>query len=370
MLHQSVLPVCFCAPYIVNFFLSGYYGYDNAGDEAVLAAILDHISTIEPSASFTVTAGDPARTMQNHSDGRNLRAIGRQNPKQLVPAIRACDVFISGGGSLLQDVTSVRNVVYYTSLIRFARLSRKPVMVYAQGVGPLKKPISQKLARAAMQSVRLITLRDEDSAALLRRIGVNRKIEVTADPVWALQRMKDEGEGQKTDSSFAKTWAVGLRSWPGEEGTESTRRFVEALRRAATDAQARLRFFPMQYPADFAILQGAGVKDDEIEGAPWRHPKETLRLISECDLMVAMRLHALIFAGAAQVPCVAVNYDPKVAALAHIMGAPLIENASASALEKLPLAIEETKAMNSEKLLFLQEKARRNAELAVGLGQS
>ena len=359
----------------MNFFLSGYYGYDNAGDEAVLAAILDHIGALAPDASFTITAGDPARTQANHGTGRKLRAIGRQNPKHLVPAIRACDVFISGGGSLLQDVTSVRNVVYYTSLIRFARLSRKPVMIYAQGVGPLKNAISQKLARAAMQSARVITLRDEESAALLRRIGVRRKIEVTADPVWALGRMKDEGGRRKNDSSFIlhpsslPNWAVALRSWPGEEGTQSTQRFVEAVRALAQENQARLRFFPMQHPADFAILQGAGVKENEIEGAPWRHPKETLRLISECDLMIAMRLHALIFAGAVQVPCVAVNYDPKVASLARIMGAPIIENASAEALNHLPDAIKQARAMNQTKLCNLQEKARFNAQVAVALGR-
>jgi polysaccharide pyruvyl transferase CsaB len=348
----------------VNFFLSGYYGYDNAGDEAVLAAILSHIGALAPDTSFTVTAGDPARTEANHGAGRKLRAIGRQNPKHLVPAIRACDVFISGGGSLLQDVTSVRNVVYYTSLIRFARLSRKPVMIYAQGVGPLRNKISQKLTRAAMQSARVITLRDKDSAALLRRIGVNRKIEITADPVWALEAESPSGRASKL---APRTWGVALRAWPGEAGTESTRRFVEALRALAVANQARLRFFPMQYPADFAILQGAGVKDDEIEGAPWRHPSETLRLIGECDLMVAMRLHALIFAGAMQVPCVAVNYDPKVASLARIMGAPVLENATPEALAKLPDAIGNARALESGKLHVLQAKARHNAELAVQL---
>ena len=359
----------------MNFFLSGYYGYDNAGDEAVLAAILDHIGALSPDASFTITSGDPARTEKNHGAGRNLRAIARQNPKHLVPAIRACDVFISGGGSLLQDVTSVRNVVYYTSLIRFARLSQRPVMIYAQGVGPLKNSISQKLARAAMQTAHIITLRDEESAALLRRIGVNRKIEVTADPVWALQVTSDELRltnpplVTRHSSLVTPIWAIGLRSWPGDEGIEATQRFIEAVRAAAHENQARLRFFPMQHPADFAILQGAGVKEEEIEGAPWRHPKETLRLISQCDLMIAMRLHALILAGAAQVPCVAVNYDPKVASLAKIIGAPLLENASESALEKLPEAIAQARAVGSEKLLDLQAKARRNAELALSLAK-
>jgi polysaccharide pyruvyl transferase CsaB len=358
----------------VNFFLSGYYGYDNAGDEAVLAAILSHIGAIEPQAGFTVTAGDPAQTEKLHGVGRKVRGIARQNPKQLAPAIRACDVFISGGGSLLQDVTSVRNVVYYTSLIRMARLSRKPIMIYAQGVGPLRNKISQKLARAAMQNARIITLRDEESAALLRRIGVTRNIQVTADPVWALSltiddlRLTSGNQSVNRKSSIVNgVWAVGLRSWPGEAGIESTRRFVASLRDAANAREARLRFFPMQHPADFAILQGAGVNEEEIDGAPWRHPRETLRRIGECDLMIAMRLHALIFAGAVQVPCVAVNYDPKVASLARIMGAPLLESATPDKLQRVPDLINQARPMDQKKLRDLQNKARYNAQLAVAL---
>jgi polysaccharide pyruvyl transferase WcaK-like protein len=158
-----------------------------------------------------------------------------------------------------------------------------------------------------------------------------------------------------------------LRSWPGEAGIESTKRFVASLRDAANARGARLRFFPMQHPADFAILQGAGVNEEEIEGAPWRHPRETLRRIGECDLMIAMRLHALIFAGAVQVPCVAVNYDPKVASLARIMGAPLLENVTPDELKRVPDLINQACPMDEKKLRDLQNKARYNAQLAVAL---
>ncbi|HVF10586.1 MAG TPA: polysaccharide pyruvyl transferase family protein, partial [Abditibacteriaceae bacterium] len=192
----------------MKFLLSGYYGFANAGDEAVLAAILDALDARVPRAvEFVVTSGDPAQTTAMHnSDARRITAVPRGHPRLLVQAMRACDVFISGGGSLLQDVTSLRNVVYYTALIRFAQLARKPVMIYAHGIGPLQKPLSQKLARIAIQRARVVTVRDEDSRALLRRIGVRREIEVTADPVWALEPDGDQAGGP------ALTWAVSLRS--------------------------------------------------------------------------------------------------------------------------------------------------------------
>jgi polysaccharide pyruvyl transferase CsaB len=350
----------------VNFLLSGYYGYANAGDEAVLAAMLEHLSALRPQSTFTVTSGDPAYTERLHIPA--VRAIPRQNPKTLVPSIRACDVFISGGGSLLQDVTSLRNVVYYTSLIRFAQLSRKPVIIYAQGVGPLNKPLSQKLARAAMQKARIITLRDEESKALLERIGVRRNVQVTADPVWALEVQSPKPKVQSTESA----WCVSLRSWPHEvdEGAMRLQKTVQALRVAAHAAKTRLRFLPMQMERDAPLSLAAGAREDEIIDVTNRHPRDIMGEAGACQVMIAMRLHALIFAAAQGVPCVAINYDPKVASLAKILGAPLLEAADVENEDAVRHAIEAARVPDSEAVQHLREQARLNAQLAMSLMKS
>jgi polysaccharide pyruvyl transferase CsaB len=361
----------------MNFLLSGYYGFGNAGDEAVLAAILDHLGERAPDGSrFVVTAGDPAATRALHGKrSHRVDAVPRQHPRQLVQAIRLCDVFISGGGSLLQDVTSLRNIVYYTSLIRFARFSRKPVMIYAQGIGPLIRPLSQKLARAAVQSARAITVRDEDSKRLLQRIGVRRNIEVTADPVWALapadSPMHDERIGIGAIKGNPMTWGISLRPWPGYEyNPEHSHTIADGLRRAREAGDARFRFLPMQWSTDRDILDGlyeAG--HDELVNTSGLHPRHIMAECGRCDVMIAMRLHALIFAAAQGVPCVAINYDPKVEALAHLMGAPLLQDLSASELAKLPNSVQSAQPMPAERLDALQHAARRNAELAVGLAR-
>jgi polysaccharide pyruvyl transferase CsaB len=356
----------------VNFLLSGYYGYDNAGDEAVLAAILDHISrqakTVGREAAFTVTAGDPARTVAMHSGADyRLQAIPRQNPKALLPAIRACDVFISGGGSLLQDVTSLRNVVYYTTLLRLARLARKPTMIYAQGVGPLNHGLSQKLTRVVMQQATALTLRDAGSAELLRRIGVGRSIEVTADPVWELDCATDAAPPERD----TPIWCVALRSWPGGTPDEAAERFratAQAIRAAADKAGARLRFLPMQPERDRPLMETMRAEGDEFIETNGLHPRRIMAEAGRCDLMIAMRLHALIFAAAQGVPCVALNYDPKVAALAQLIGAPLINDASTAELGKMESVIAAVAPPDAALLQELKAKAVHNAELAVGLG--
>jgi polysaccharide pyruvyl transferase CsaB len=348
----------------VNFFLSGYYGYGNAGDEAVLAAILEAVGACSPGASFTVASGDPDATSARFSTTQNpVRAVPRQSPKPLAQAIRACDVFISGGGSLLQDVTSLRNVVYYTSLIRFARLSGKPVVIYAHGVGPLRRTLSQKLARAAIQIARVVSVRDDESKALLQRIGVRRAIEVTADPVWALSPQKSS-----TRRDMSTLWALGLRPWPGYEFEAVGSGTIQSgLHEAAQKSNARLRFVPMQASSDAVISDYLRRAGDEAIDTSAMHPREIMGACGDCDAMISMRLHALIFAAAQRVPCVAINYDPKVEALAQIIGAPLLPDLSASSLQSLPAALESARPINAELLNSLQQKALRTAELAAGV---
>ena len=362
----------------MKFLLSGYYGFGNAGDEAVLAAILDALGSRVPSGTeYIVTAGDPERTIAMHSTpSHRVIVVPRQHPRLLLQAIKACDVFISGGGSLLQDVTSLRNVVYYTSLMRWARLARKPLMVYAQGVGPLRKPMSRKLSRVAMQGAKILTVRDADSQTLLRSIGVRREIEVTADPVWALDCTNQAGrDSNGSQSSKQNVWCVSLRSWPNvtNEAEHAAGAFKQVCD-AARAANARLRFLPMQPSSDGPLIEEqfhkfADATQDEIIDTSRLHPGAVMAEAGRCNLMLAMRLHALIFAAAQGVPCVAINYDPKVAVLAKMIGAPVLEREdfTASSGGTLAAAVAAAKPADPNLLAALKSKALHNADLAASL---
>jgi len=348
--------------------LSGYYGFDNAGDEAVLAAILTHLSDRFNQPRFTVASGNPAATSQMHSNASQkyfLNAIKRDDFKMLAANIKKTDLFISGGGSLLQDVTSLRNVAYHCGLLRLAQFKRTPSMMYAQGVGPLNQPLSQKLVRMATAKVSAITVRDNASKVLLQRIGVKSPIQVTADPVWGLEVEVDDNKS----SIFQKetVWCVSLRSWPSDDENTSRQRVgatLAALRDLAMRRSAVLRFLPMQAKVDDALLASLGVSPSEWIATAGVHPTKIMAQTAACDLMIAMRLHALIFAASQSVPCVAINYDPKVAALAETLKIPLLEGTECSQSDKLGAAIERAKSPQTEILSALKQSARRNAEIA------
>ena len=199
--------------------VSGYYGYGNAGDEAVLAGLLAALREIEPAASVTVLSGDPAETRRTHG----VDAIPRARPGTLIGALRASDGLLSGGGSLLQDRTSARPVAYYTGVMGVARLARRPYVMHAQGLGPITRAGNRWLAALALRGAAHVSLRDDASVDLARRLGVRRPIEVVPDPALGLRPAR----GNTTDGPIV----VAVRDWGTSAAHVAGLR--EALRRLA-----------------------------------------------------------------------------------------------------------------------------------------
>ena len=163
--------------------ISGYFGLGNAGDEAVLAATVAMLRARLPGVEPVALTADPLTTNALHG----IAGVPRMAPRRLLAALRGADLLLSGGGSLLQDATSLRSLLYYLAVLAVAQRVGCRTMVFAQGIGPLRRPVSRRLVRRVVDRVEAVTVRDEASAALLREVGVRRPpIEVTADPVFAL----------------------------------------------------------------------------------------------------------------------------------------------------------------------------------------
>ncbi|MGI6649378.1 MAG: polysaccharide pyruvyl transferase family protein [Bacillota bacterium] len=117
-----------------------------------------------------------------------VAAVSRFNPISLIQTLRRADLLISGGGSLLQDVTSWRSILYYLGIVTLALILGQPVMFYAQGIGPIRRPWARWLTRVIANRVRLITVRDQDSLNELKHLGVTKPpVYVTADPVLGMR---------------------------------------------------------------------------------------------------------------------------------------------------------------------------------------
>lgn len=353
--------------------ISGYYGFGNAGDEAMLAAMLEALSGMEPEISYTVISGSPEDTVRRHG----VAAIHRLNFPAIVSAVSRCDLLISGGGSLLQDVTSDRSVYYYLGIILLAKKLGKPVMLYGQGIGPLRRPMARKAARLIVDRADMITVRDEGSRRELASLEVTRPpILVTADPVLAINPVGREigrlvlrragVEGASPLIGFS------VRECPDWEPCQAE--LAAAAEKLAAEFGARLVFLPMQWPDDVAAaakviarLRCPVTAIQENYGIP-----ELMSIVGNLDLLVGIRLHALIFAAVMRVPLVGISYDPKIdgflASLGEV-GAGTIDTVKAEdilARARAVWAFRHAGAPGTaHRLADLRRKALQNAELAV-----
>jgi len=115
--------------------VSGYYGYQNSGDDAILHSICHDIKQLNIESEITVLSNQPHVTMSEYS----VNAVDRFNLKKVIKQIKNCDVLVMGGGTLIQDLTSTRSLYYYLGIIWMAKFYKKKVMLYGNGIGSAAK---------------------------------------------------------------------------------------------------------------------------------------------------------------------------------------------------------------------------------------
>lgn len=305
----------------LRFAVSGYYGCGNAGDEAVLAGIQTSFRRQAGNGVIlTVLSQNPDATRALHG----LDAVYRMDLRTVWRTLRSCDLLLSGGGSLLQDTTSVRSLFYYLAVLRLARAVGTPTMFYAQGLGPLHHARSRRMVRRAADQAAAITVRDPSSAQLLRDIGVtNPSLEITADPAFALNPAPEDDIDRLMESAGipqdTPLIGVALRPW-GAPGTQSLYRYAALLLELERTCEAKPVLLPFHAHDDvpFAdeVVRQTGHENRFVIVRSTVSPSLLLGLIGRMKAVAAMRLHALIFAARAAVPPFALAYDPKVS---HLM---------------------------------------------------
>jgi len=309
----------------MQFAVSGYYGFGNAGDEAVLAGIREAFARKSDNRAKIVAF---SRTPEETERAHGIAAVDRMSLTAMRQALKESQLLVSGGGSLLQDTTSVRSLLYYLWVARLAHSQGVPVMFYAQGIGPLRRNMSRRLVQIVARRAACLTVRDEPSAQLLESLGIPRKrIEVTADPAFALTPARSalvENIIQQEGLTFEKPMiAVALRPWGGV-GESPLQAYADLLTAIRGQCGCRVLMLPMHTPQDTAFSEQVVALTKTPQEFPILRgnysPEILLGLTARMQAVVAMRLHALIFAARTGVPPFALSYDPKVQNLMNGLG--------------------------------------------------
>jgi len=280
-----------------------------------LEELINELKRLVPAKDIIVLSKNPSQTARLYG----VQSANRFDIKEIFKLLSKARLLISGGGGLFQDTTSSKSVIYYAALLFIAKLAGCKSMIYAQGIGPLKQPLSIALTRKAFGLASAITVRDNRSYELLRSWRLEPVL--TADPVWNLE----EKETTRTVSDYlASTKAkhpflvgLSLRESPG-----FSEEMVDTLVRILKDtlpANSYLVLLPLQATQDLALLEKAKEKCTQLGLAcgflpapPGEMASQWLAMLDQIDLLVGMRLHALILALKRGKPVVGITYDPKV----------------------------------------------------------
>lgn len=355
--------------------ICGAYGKGNAGDDAILLAILSELRALNPEFSFHVLSRNPKETRLTY----RVNALYTFNFPKIIHRMRRSKLYINGGGSLMQDITSFRSLWFYLWTLRAAKRSDCRVLMYGCGIGPIHSARNRQLAARIMDRyVDAITLRDPHSLQELQDMHVTSPdIILSADPTVTLPASTPEIVdslflNHKLDPKGAYI-ALIVRPWSGFE--EKADAFAAAAEYAYRNHGLTPIFFPIEPRLDISAARKitTHLSCPHYVFPDCCTPEQTIGFLSRMRAVISMRLHGLIFAAGQGVPLVGVVYDPKVSSFLSYISQNLYVDLQDLTAEQLQAHIDTAitrgsdRAFLTERVNLLRQVESNNLETAAKL---
>lgn len=291
---------------MTKYVISGYIGFDNFGDEAIAKVLTSYLKS-QQAEKITVLSSNPVKTAM-------LYDVHSENFLRFIKPILESDVLISGGGSLLQDITSLKSLIYYLAVIVTALVFNKKVIIFAQGFTPFKTKIGAFLTKFVLKYCDKIYVRDAKSQEILRNLNI--AADLVSDPVFGLEipdKKEKSGVGIQLRGFYSLT-----DSFLERLAEEVVHRFQDKS----------IKLISLQDQIDLPILnkfsqllETKGIKTTICQNLSVENAIEEL---SQLEYLIAMRFHANLVAVKSGVKVLGINYDIKVHNLAQYVGFPII----------------------------------------------
>lgn len=360
----------------IDVMISGYYGFHNSGDDSILGAIIKDLKESVPNINIFVMSKSPKET----ADSYNVNTVDRFDFVSIWRLLKKTKLLISGGGSLIQDVTSSMSLYYYLAVIAMAKLRGAKVMLYANGIGPLTKHYNWGFVKQVLKKVDYATLRDSESLHMLRKmVPYPIAAELTADPVFTAEAgSKDVIDGALIRAGIDKDqpfFVITVRGWDNMdlEADEKLARFGDYIYKT----YGIMPFIiPMQNRFDKTISEDIEILTTVPHGCcrSGYSPEIMMGIIEHAEFVVGMRLHTLIYAAKAGVPAIALDYDPKVSAVMNSIDLKYsvkVEEIDTDKLCRFADEIVKTRealcSSLKQKSISFRELAKKNTEAAIKL---
>lgn len=317
----------------LKILLAGYFGFDNAGDEAIFESVVENFRRLHPEAKLSALVNDSST-----AERLGVEPVPRSTLGSIWKKMRESDLFVLGGGGLFQDSTGPKSVIYYGGLLAMSKLAGCPSVFFCQGYGPIRTPMLRFVTRQVLRLPGLVTVRDEESQAEVRKLGLPpHKVHLAADPALLLtpleadsmrgilqeeDLLKELGRSELPNGQLSEAGplvAVTVRPWPNF----SLEELAGALMEFRAQHSARYLILPFQPERDLEpsrrlveLLKGeAKLVERSLT------PKELTGILACSDMVIGMRLHSLILATVGNPPLYGLSYDPKVERFCRRAGA-------------------------------------------------
>ncbi len=353
--------------------LMGYYGFNNSGDETLLYSMISNLREKCDDARLLVLSKVPKETAQTYG----VYSINRYNLLRIRKELKRSRLFIFGGGSLIQDVTSTKSLWFYLKILKMALAAKIPVMLYANGIGPVNKEKNRKKVAEILNKVDIITLRDEKSLDEIKNMGVEVKTQVTADPALSMTGIDSKDAksllAKENIPLDKKILGISIRDWKKCDGDFWTS-FASGIDEICKKYELTPVFIPLKLPDDALIsnIMKAKMSTKSFVLNKSYTSCEIVGIFGECELVIGMRLHSLIYAAACGVPAIGVSYDPKVSGFLDYIGTSttvdlkeISKNRLIDEADRIFESSEEIKKELAQKIAEFKEKTKETAEIAI-----
>jgi polysaccharide pyruvyl transferase WcaK-like protein len=255
---------------------------------------------------------------------------------QAYKVVRSLDgLIIAGGGQFDDEYGGPWGHPY--SMFKWITLARRahvPVFFVGVGVDDLHHPLSKWFLRRILAQARRVSLRDEGSHGILRRLGIQRELISCPDLAFGMPIMNSDAPFPPVPASSQLTIGLspisfGLKDrWPTIHSTIFERYWHELRVFASSLLKANysLRIFVTD-GGDYNLakilydqLVDTGTDKKHVQLLPLLELQELINLLRTCDAVVASRLHGVLLSHVSGVPVLAISYRRKVMVHMEDMG--------------------------------------------------
>lgn len=312
----------------MRILIHGFYGAGNAGDDGILHSIIEQLNNLKQNLEIVVTVR--SKTLKAYYGEHNVHFILGSDLDGVYKEVSRSDLIIIGGGGLFQDYSGFNpvnlfnggkgSINYYSVPLLFAKMLGKKTMFYAIGVGPFSTHEAASASTWLIELADIVTVRDTQSVQLLKKYDSDKAI-LSADPAVNLNSIVHSLEyflPNKSNVIKKKVVGINFRLWNFTENATSNmyKVLLEVSRYLILNHNVHILVLPFNKSLKEIELMEKFTKELPKGCADIVYynysPVEFKGLCSQLDLMIAMRLHASIFAMSEGTPSIGIAYDPKV----------------------------------------------------------